>query len=236
MKAVFYVLVFANLAFLGWAVFVGGPARELPLPTRATGVPMLKLAVESSAPTKAGAAPVAGKRCVTVGPFLEPTQVDRAAALLRDEHLSPRQRTSDQPTGTAFVVTLVAPSEADASHTAMRLRQAGVKDVTTGAAGAATRLLLGSFGSHAEAEARVTALRKFGVDPSIIEEPRSVPTFWLDVDLGPGDRPVDVTAIQATVGGRGSLVLQSCEPPGSAPAPTPAPGERPAPTQPKSAA
>ena len=233
MKPLFWVLLFANLAFFGWALLIGSPARELPPPSRGPGVPVLKLAVESSAPTSAGAAPVAGKRCVTVGPFLEPTQVDRAAALLRAEHLTPRQRSNEQPAGTAFVVALLAASDADASHTAMRLRQAGVKDVTTTAAGTATRLLFGSYATHAEAELRVTALRKFGVDPAIAEEPRSVPTFWLDVDLGPGDRPVDVTAIQATVGGRGSLVLQSCEPPAFAP---PVPGARPAPPPAKSAA
>jgi len=85
-KPLFWLLVFANLAFLGWTVLIGGPARELPPPSRTPGVPLLKLAVESSAPTSAGAAPVAGKRCVTVGPFLEPTQVDRAASLLRAEH------------------------------------------------------------------------------------------------------------------------------------------------------
>jgi hypothetical protein len=217
-KPLFFILVFANLAFLGWSLFIGQPARELPPINRGPGIPLLKLAVESSAPTQAGAAPVAGKRCVTVGPFLEPAQVDRAAALLRSEHLSPRQRSSEQPSGTAFVVALTAMSQADATRTAMRLRQAGVKDVTTAAAGAtATRLNFGSFASHVEAEARVTALRKFGVDPTIVEESRSVPTFWLDVDLGPGDRPVDVAAIQATGGGRGALVLQSCEPPVAAP-------------------
>ena len=46
MKPLFYLLVFANIAFLGWKLFIGDPARELPVVTRGPGIPVLKLAVE----------------------------------------------------------------------------------------------------------------------------------------------------------------------------------------------
>lgn len=231
MKALFYVAVFANLVFLGWALLIGAPGREAQAPVRAAAIPPIKLAVETSAPTRAGAAPVAGRRCVTVGPFLAAIQVDRAAQLLRADHLSPRQRTAEEAAGTAFVVGLSMPTAADAARTSMRLQSAGVKDVTVAAAadGGGARLSFGSYPTHAQAEARLTALRRFGIDPAITEAARTVSTTWLDVDLGPGDRPVDVAAIQATVGSGASLVLQSCEAPATpGGAATPAPAGPPA--------
>lgn len=221
MKALAYLLAFANVAFLGWSLLIGEPAREPPLPARGPAVPTLKLAVESSAPTKAGAPPVAGSRCVTVGPFLDETQAERASQLLHAEKLAPRLRHEDTSAGTSFEVTLVAASTAEAAHTAMRLKGAGIKDVEVRDAS----LALGKYPSHEAAEARTTALRKLGIDPAINEAPRTIAAHWLDVDLGPRDHPVDVAAIQATVGGGAALSLKPCATtvPAGATDPAPAP-------------
>ena len=220
MKAALYLVAFANVAFLGWMLLIGEPAREPPAPVRVAAIPTLKLAVESSTPTQAGAPPATGTRCVTVGPFLDAAQAARAASLLHGEKLAPRQRAEDTPGGTSFAVVIALPSNAEATRTAMRLRSAGIKDIEVSEA----RLAVGTFSSHADAEARVSALRRFGVAPAIEEATRSIEAFWLDVDLGPADHPVDVAAIQATAGGNAPLVLKSCaaatEPPAVPPSGT----------------
>jgi hypothetical protein len=205
-KAALYLVVFANVAFLGWRLLIGEPAREPPAPVRVAPIPTLKLAVESTAPTQAGAPPATGSRCVTVGPFLDAGQAARAAALLHGEKLVPRQRSEASAGGTSFAVVIALSSNAEATRTAMRLHSAGLKDVEVREA----RLAAGAFPSHEEAEARVSALRKFGVAPAIEEVPRTLEAVWLDVDLGPNDHPVDVAAIQATAGGNAALVLKSC--------------------------
>ena len=206
MKAALYLVAFANVAFLGWMLLIGEPARDPPAPVRVAAIPTLKLAVESSTPTQAGAPPATGTRCVTVGPFLDAAQAARAASLLHGEKLAPRQRAEDTTGGTSFAVVIALPSNAEATRTAMRLSSAGIKDIDVNGA----RLAAGAFADHAEAEARVSALRRFGVAPAIEETARTLEAFWLDVDLGPADHAVDVAAIQATAGGNAPLVLKSC--------------------------
>ncbi len=206
MKAALYLVAFANIAFLGWMLLIGEPAREPPAPVGVAAIPTLKLAVESSSPTQAGAPPSTGTRCVTVGPFLDAAQTAKAAALLHGEKLAPRQRAEETSGGTSFAVVIALPSNAEATRTAMRLRSAGIKDIEVSEA----RLAVGTFADHAEAEARVSALRRFGVAPAIEESARTLQAFWLDVDLGPTDHAVDVAAIQATAGGNAALVLKGC--------------------------
>lgn len=218
MKALAFLLAFANLAFCGWAMMIGEPARDPPPLPRAAPVGTLKLAVETSRPTQAGAPPAAGTRCVTVGPFLDETLADRAAILLRAERLAPRTRREDTAAGTAFQVSVRTASATEARRTAMRLAGAGIKDAEVTDA----RVAVGSYPTPADAAARVTLLRKLGVDPVVEESPRTVLAVWIDLDLTPADHPVDVAAIQATVGGGGGLGLKTCPAPAAAtPADTP---------------
>ena len=219
MKALAFLLAFANLAFLGWVLMIGEPAREPPPPPRTAPVASLKLAVETSRPTEAGAPPATGIRCVTVGPFLDAALAEKAATLLHAERLSPRTRSEDTASGVAFRVSVQTANATEARRTAMRLAGAGIKDAEVND----TRVSLGSFPTPAEAEVRVTALRKLGVAPVVEETPRTVAAYWIDMDLTPDDHPVDVAAIQATVGGGGALGLKSCPAaPGAAPADAPA--------------
>ena len=160
----------------------------------------------------------------------ETAQVERALQLMHGDHLSPRQRSAEQPAGTAFVVGILTANSVEGARLALRLKKLGVEGVAPPTDDSNARLTFGSYENHAMAEARVAQLRKTGVEATISEEPRSVPTSWLDVDLAPGDRPVDVAAIQATVGGGGALVLEDCPhaAPDSAPAPADAPAKSPA--------
>lgn len=223
MRPLFLALVFANLAFLGWVLLVGQPARDFAPPSRNPGLPSLKLAMEASTPTTVGAAPAAGPRCVTVGPFPVREDADRAQALLRSEHLAPRARTEVEAGGTPseYVVIEREVSEAEAHRTATRLRTIGVEGVTSARDTEGRAVLsFGSYSSLAEAQARVVSLRRFGLKAAIDEHAARVPKTWLDVDLAAGDRPVDVTALQALIGSHDPLSLSSCPTPAGAPAPS----------------
>lgn len=90
MRALFALLLLLNLAFFGWAKFVGGPARE-PLRLEKPGVPTLHLASEPGARTAAAA------RCVSIGPFLDARPQAMWQAALEMAALVPRARFEGDP-------------------------------------------------------------------------------------------------------------------------------------------
>lgn len=90
MRALFALLLLLNLAFFGWAKFVGGPARE-PVRLEKPGVPTLHLAREPGARTAAAA------RCVSIGPFLDARPQAMWQAALETAALVPRARFEGDP-------------------------------------------------------------------------------------------------------------------------------------------
>jgi hypothetical protein len=90
MRALFALLLLLNLAFFGWARFVGGPARE-PVRLEKPGVPTLHLASEPGARTAAAA------RCVSIGPFVDARPQAMWQAALEMAALTPRARFEGDP-------------------------------------------------------------------------------------------------------------------------------------------
>lgn len=218
MRYLMLALVFANLAFLAWTKLIGDPARE-PLPVDAgPAIPRLQLAAEAG-PT----APVL--RCASIGPFAVEAVAERAVLWLRGERREPRLRTTRRDVGTGYWVMADTPTLQQAARISLRLKAAGVADVEVlPPAAEATRAVvsLGTYSDRAAAEKRVADLRAYAVNPQVVEQPRAETLWWIDVDLGTGAPPIDVSALERAVEGAQGLVGETCpavSPPEGAAAP-----------------
>ena len=69
---------------------------------------------------------------------------------------------------------------------------------------------LGIYSERERAEHRVTDLRRYAVLPAIIEQPHTVTTWWLDVQIAASEKSPDVNAIAQAAGEAGSLRMVSC--------------------------
>jgi hypothetical protein len=206
MRALLLVLLFANLAVFAWTQLIGEPARR-PVPADpGPSIPRLQLASE------AGAARTAS-RCTAIGPFADQAVAERAVLWLRGERREPRLRTTRRDAGTGYWVMLDTPTMQQATRISMRLRAAGVADVEVlPPAAEATRAVvsLGMYGDRANADRRADELRRYAVEPQVIEQPRTESTWWIDVDVAAGASPVDVGALERAVQGARALVGETC--------------------------
>jgi hypothetical protein len=205
-RALVLVLLFANLALLAWTQLIGEPARRPVPPDPGPSIPRLQLASE------AGVARTAA-RCTAIGPFADQAVAERAVLWLRGERREPRLRTTRRDAGTGYWVMIDTQTMQQAARVSMRLRAAGVADVEVlPPAAEATRAVvsLGMYGDRANADRRADELRRYAVDPQVVEQPRSESTWWIDVDLAPGASPVDVGALERAVQGARGLVGETC--------------------------
>jgi hypothetical protein len=69
---------------------------------------------------------------------------------------------------------------------------------------------LGIYADRAHAERRAAELKKYAVEPRIVEQPRQESTWWIDVDASAGTGPVDVAALERAVDGARGLASQTC--------------------------
>src|SRR5919108_4570754 len=96
MRLVFALLLFANIAWFAWTQWVAAPdAAAVATSAPAPGTKLL-LAREAP-PTKPAArpSPRSGSHCLSLGPFTDLTDAARAATLLRENQLEPRQRAGE---------------------------------------------------------------------------------------------------------------------------------------------
>ena len=196
MRTAFFVLLFANLAFLAWAHWVDVPPRA-PSNDAISRLPRLKLVGESPSSSRHLSSDAARKtaltvsaepRCTSVGPFGDLTSVARASQLLREEGFDPRQRAEDGETSEGFAVYIGGlKSDSDATRILRDLERNGIKDtrVMPGADGA-RRISVGLFSDREHADRRVQAVRKMGLKPELIERKLPGIVYWIDVSLRPG--------------------------------------------------
>lgn len=211
MKALLMTLLFLNLAYFGYAR-LGGDAGEAKEPADAgTPVPRLTLVSEGT-PSAA--------HCSTVGPFSTQAVAQRAAAWLLGAHFGSRLRSADAPAPSSYWVAITTKTLQDATKIGLRLRAAGVTDlvIMPPESGATDAIVsLGIYSERDRAEKRIADLRRYAVAPKVIEQPHTVTTWWLDVDIATGVASPEVAGIAKAAGEPGSLRTSECT---ATPAPT----------------
>jgi len=215
----FFVLLFANLAFLAWAhgVVVPPPAPSNDAISR---LPRLKLVGEAPASTRHSSADTARKTalsvsaqpgCMSIGPFGDLASVIRAGQLLREKGFDLQQRAEEGETSEGLGVYIGGlKSDSDATRILRDLERNGIKDARAmpGADGA-RRISLGLFSDRERADRRVQAVRKMGFKPELVERKLPGTVYWVDVSLRPGASTVPTQGLSPPTASA-SIGLQPC--------------------------
>ncbi len=187
MRLLVALLLFANIAWYAWTHWVERPDAPPKAAAKPPG-PELVLAREAppAAPPAAAAARAAGN-CLSLGPFGDLTDAARAATLLRESELDPRQRTSEGIVWKGYWVALDGlPDRAAADGVIERLRRFGIGDAYAmpGDGGRIT-ISLGLFTERQRALRRSDDVKALGLEPRVSERERSGTVYWIDVDVTP---------------------------------------------------
>jgi hypothetical protein len=196
-RAVFFLLLFANLAFLGWAEWV-----DVPQPAPANDVyaklPRLRLISEQpgddnrassgSARKTALQPPPQAPRCLSIGPFDDQPSATRGASALREKGLTPRQRAAQGEISKGYWVYIGGlKSDREVGEVLRTLEQSHIEDAhLMPDAGDAHRVSVGLFSERDRADRRAQAIQKLGLQPEVAERKLPTTVFWMDVDLPPG--------------------------------------------------
>jgi hypothetical protein len=211
-RAVFFLLLFANLAYLGWAQLIDAPQ---PAPTNEAyaKLPRLKLVNEvpadearpSSGNARKTALEVAPEtpRCLSIGPFDDQDNAARGASKLREKGLTPRQRVEKGQISKGFWVFIGGlKSDDDVAKVLRTLEQSHVEDAhVMSDAGDAHQVSVGLFSERERADRRAESVQKLGLQPEVAERKLPATVFWMDVDLPEG---ADAPSLQDLAAGAGS--------------------------------
>jgi hypothetical protein len=235
-RAAFFVLVFANAAFLAWSQWIAPPASK-PAPAPTQNLPRLELASDArktadASPT-APAAPAGevtatrtalasdAQRCVSIGPFADLARSARAASTLRERGFDPNQRAEEGDTWAGYWVYVGGlETPADETRVLRNLDRAGIKDAHIMPPTAdGRRISVGLFSERGRADRRARAVKKLGLEAEVAERRQAGTVYWVDLHLGTSDRAVPTDGLLTSDEGS-RIEVRVC--PSSAPAPTPA--------------
>ncbi|GAC1460403.1 MAG: hypothetical protein PVSMB6_20490 [Steroidobacteraceae bacterium] len=193
MRPVLFALLFANLAYFAWAHWVDAPRPVVENPGFAK-LPKLRMRNEIVAPVSAPAAgsahkvalntPAAPGSCVSIGPFGDIGASARAAAVLKDKGLDPRQRAVAGETSAGFWVYV---GGLNTDTQVERVRQDlifhGITDAHAVAdSGAADRRVsAGFFSERGRADKRAKQVQHLGLKAEVAERKLPVSMYWVDV-------------------------------------------------------
>jgi cell division septation protein DedD len=245
-RAVFFLLVFANLAFLAWAEWVDAP-QPAPANEAYAKLPRLKLVNElpsSDARPSSGNGNGNGEatarktalevtpqtsattpRCVSVGPFDDQAGATRGASQLREKGLAPRQRAEKGEISKGFWVYIGGlKTDTDVADVLRTLEQSHIEDAhLMSGTGDVQRVSVGLFSERERADRRAESVQKLGLHPDVTERKLPATLFWMDVDLPAGAAGPTAQEVASTGGTASRVGVLPCPtgapPPGTAPAP-----------------
>jgi hypothetical protein len=194
LRALFLLLLLANILFLAWARWVALPPALAGRPTAASaGASSIRLLSEAlPAAESSGAVPATGLSdatagalaCVSGGPYLDQATASEAAGRLERLGFISRQRASrdDVPVGQWVRVENLATAE-DAANALAALQAAGIANAEVLADEPPGNVVsLGVFADPAKAAEAAAAAQKAGFTTLTEDRFRPADVFWLDVD------------------------------------------------------
>jgi SPOR domain len=241
-RAVFFLLVFANLAFLAWAEWIDAPQPAPPNEAYAR-LPRLKLINEQPADDARPSSGAARKtalevappsptfRCLSVGPFEDQAGANRGVSQLREKGFTPRQRAEKGEISNGFWVYIGGlKTDGEVAQVLRTLEQGHVEDAhpMSDTGGDVRQVSVGIFSERERADRRAESVQKLGLHPEVAEHKLPATLFWMDVDLPAG--AAVPTAQDIPAGGESSHVeVVPCPaeapPPDALPAPAPGTAE-----------
>lgn len=212
MRAIFALLILANVAWFAWTHWVDRPVADAP-PAK-VDAPQLVLAREAPA-TAAAVNPVVQPtdNCLSLGPFSDLTDAARASTLLRENGLQPRQRAGEGVVWKGYWISLEqVPDRASADGIIERLRRFGIGDAySMPDEGRKITISLGLFTERQRAMQRMDEVKALGFEPLMSERERSGTVYWIDVDVESPAKLPDA-ALRDGDGGRIlRLEIESCD-------------------------
>jgi len=193
LKPLFLLLLLANALFFAWTQWVAPPralaGHATPSATGDSEIRLLREAplareLSSESATDDAAAAEPALACVSAGPFVERSAVDRASERLQQRGFASRLRQAPGETRVGLWVRIEGfATSVDAENAVPGLRWAGIEDayVIDEENGGAT-ISLGIFGGVAGAAEAEKIARGAGFEPVTSERTRETEVFWLDVD------------------------------------------------------
>ncbi len=220
MRALFLLLLLANLLFAAWAIWVAPRPAGAGYPTVAAGKDSIRLLreVPSQPPTTTGdadgvALDDASLACVSAGPFLERGAAEQAAAQLGALGFSVRLRESREqvPVGTWLRLEGLATPE-DANNAQAALRTAGLADAyVLTEEGIGTVVSVGVYADPDKAAEAADRVRAAGFEPVNAARLREEDVTWLEIDRQSNGGLPAMDQLQATAPGQSStLQLRPC--------------------------
>jgi hypothetical protein len=194
MRALFLVLLLANLLFFAWSRWVVpplpatrniGPSGSAPLrPIRLQQEALDAASQGVGGPGAASAPDVAAASCVSVGPFGDEAHANTAADSLRRLGFASRLRAAHDEVRVGYwvrVPNLATP--ADANNALAALQAAGLTDayvVVDEPPG--TVVSIGVYADAARAASVVAQVERAGFTAETSDRLRVMDVFWLDID------------------------------------------------------
>jgi hypothetical protein len=239
-RAVFFLLLFANLAFLAWSEWVDAPQ---PVPTNEAYAKLPRLKLVNELP-ESHARPSSGNgnarktaleiapqeppaaRCLSVGPFDDQPSAARGASQLREKGLAPRQRVEKGEIAKGFWVYIGGlKTDNDVAQVLRTLEQSHLDDAhLMSDTGDVHQVSVGLFSERDRADRRAESVQKLGLHPEVAERKLPATLFWVDVDLPPGAEGPTVQEVVGPGGAASRVQIVPC-PAGAPPRDTaPAPG------------
>ncbi len=197
MRGVFLALLLANVLYLiGSRWLAQTVAGTDTLPTALT-----RIALAREVPPRP-------RRCITIGPFREATELAAASNLLREIGYVPRSRAESAEVADGYLVFLKNIRSSEQLDRAMgRLRRAGVTDAAIVADGTpGIRVSVGVFNELPRAQQRADVVRKLNLDAEVMERLTTAADTWLDIDLRAAGEELDPATFKAN----GSLQVKPC--------------------------
>ena len=221
MRALFLLLLLANVLFFGWSRWVApSQAGSLSSTSAQPRLRSIRLVTEQPA---SGAEPARADRpaltdaiamsdCMSAGPFLEPGRAQAAAARLRDQGFTLELRASRDEVWVGQWVRLDQLPNADAAAAALAgLRAAGLTDaylLTEEAPG--TVISLGVFSDPQRAQDIAGLARDAGYEATVGDRFRTADVTWLDIDRRSNAGLPALEPLQASAGVTARLELRPC--------------------------
>jgi hypothetical protein len=197
MRHVVYLMLVANLVYLGWNLLPGNAGSDSfsalpPVPESAKPLVTLKeMQQQSAASSEAGAIetltaarpPGAGMpACQALGPFEIVDEVKAVAARLDKLGLQPRQRIAEVREENGYWVYVPSMERAAALEITRKLDENGDSDYFIGRDNI---ISLGAFNNIKRAEVRLRQVRKLELDAILEARFRTHDAYWLEFRTNP---------------------------------------------------